>query len=246
MKPGLTLLFLFLAITFKLHAQSPEKISYQAIIRAQDNSLVLNSNISLNIIIHQSTSSGKIVYQENHSVRSNNNGLVSLEIGTGTIVNGNFSIIAWEKGPYFIETQVDVTGGSNYNIIGTTQLLSVPYALHAKTAEKLVGGVGNSSPRATIVSFSNSRNIAVSDINNTIECTSSATLTLTSGFSNMLVGDTVNLESHNGAILTVLASSGVTINYTDSGSAKFSSTNGNVRFGFLRKTGTNSYIISGQ
>ena len=102
MKPVLILLFLFLAITFKLHAQSPEKMSYQAIIRAQDNSLVLNSNISLNIIIHQSTASGKVVYQESHSVRSNNNGLVSLEIGTGTIITGNFSTIAWDKGPYFI------------------------------------------------------------------------------------------------------------------------------------------------
>ena len=246
MKPVLILLFLFLAITFKLHAQSPEKMSYQAIIRAQDNSLVLNSNISLNIIIHQSTASGKVVYQESHSVRSNNNGLVSLEIGTGTIITGNFSTIAWDKGPYFIETQVDVTGGSNYNIIGVTQLLSVPYALHSKTAEKLVGGAANSSPRATIVSFTNSRNIAVSDINNTIECTSTSTLTIPLGFTSMLVGDTINLESHNGAILNVQASSGVTINYNESGNAKFSSTNGNVRFGFLRKNGTNSYIISGQ
>ena len=85
MKPVLTLLFLFLAVTFRIHAQSPEKMSYQAIIRAQDNSLVINSNISINIIIHQSTTLGKTVYQENHSVRSNNNGLVTLEIGTGTI-----------------------------------------------------------------------------------------------------------------------------------------------------------------
>ena len=246
MKPVLILLFLFLAITFKLHAQSPEKMSYQAIIRAQDNSLVLNSNISLNIIIHQSTASGKVVYQESHSVRSNNNGLVSLEIGTGTIITGNFSTIAWDKGPYFIETQVDVTGGSNYNIIGVTQLLSVPYALHSKTAEKLVGGAANSSPRATIVSLTNSRNIAILDINNTIECTSTSTLTIPLGFTSMLVGDTINLESHNGAILNVQASSGVTINYNESGNAKFSSTNGNVRFGFLRKNGTNSYIISGQ
>ena len=246
MKPGLILLFLFLAITFKLHAQSPEKMSYQAIIRAQDNSLVLNSNISLNIIIHQITASGKVVYQESHSVRSNNNGLVSLEIGTGTIITGNFSTIAWDKGPYFIETQVDVTGGSNYNIIGVTQLLSVPYALHSKTAEKLVGGAANSSPRATIVSLTNSRNIALSDINNTIECTSTSTLTIPLGFTSMLVGDTINLESHNGAILNVQASSGVTLNYNESGNAKFSSTNGNVRFGFLRKNGTNSYIISGQ
>src|SRR3970040_363591 len=138
MKHTFTLL-LFMAVALSVFAQSPEKMSYQAIIRAQDNSLVINSNISLKIIVHQGTVTGTNVYQETHSVSTNNNGLVSLEIGTGMIVTGNFSNIAWEKGPYFIETQVDVAGGANYNIIGISQLLSVPYALHAKTAERLVG-----------------------------------------------------------------------------------------------------------
>ena len=239
---------LFVSVTITVFAQAPEKMSYQAIIRAQDNSLVLNSNISLKVIVHQGSSTGTNVYQETHYSKTNGNGLVSLEIGAGTVISGNFGVISWEKGPYFIETQVDVTGGSNYNIIGITQLLSVPYALHAKTAERLVGGL-NPSPspiRAIIVSFTGSRNIAATDINNTIECTGSATLTLTSGFGSMLVGDTINLEAHNGAVLTIQAVSGVLINYTANSSAKFASTTGSVRFGFLRKTGTNSYIISGQ
>ncbi|KVV15101.1 hypothetical protein ACRASX_12230 [Flavobacterium sp. TMP13] len=249
MKLALTTLFLFLTVTLKVFAQAPEKMSYQAIIRAQDNSLLVNSNISLRIIIHQSTASGTTVYQETHSATTNNNGLVSLEIGTGTIVTGNFSTIAWERGPYFIETQVDIAGGNNFNIIGITQLLSVPYALHAKTAERLVGAAGGTivgSARATVLPFTTSRSIASTDINNTIECTASATLTLTSGFGSMLVGDTINLEAHNGAILTIQAPSDVTINYNSNGSAKFTSASGNVRFGFLRKTGSNSYIISGQ
>lgn len=247
MKFALTILLLFVTVTFKVFAQAPEKMSYQAIIRAQDNSLVVNSKISLKIIIHQSNATGTTVYQETHSVNTNGNGLVSLEIGTGTIVTGTFSAIAWEKGPYFIETQVDVAGGVNYNIVGVTQLLSVPYALHAKTADRLVGGAtGGGNTKAVIISFTSSRNIGVTDINNTIECTSSATLTLTSDFGSMLVGDTINLEAHNGAVLTVQASSGVTINYNANGSAKFTSATGNVRFGLLRKTGSNSYIISGQ
>ena len=246
MKLALYILLLFITVSLKVSAQAPEKMSYQAIIRAQDNSLVINSNISLKIIIHQGTATGSNVYQESHSVRTNNNGLVSVEIGAGTIASGNFSTIAWEKGPYFIETQVDAAGGSNFNIIGITQLLSVPYALHAKTAERIIGTTGTSAPRATVISFTSSRNIAVSDINNTIECTASGTLTLTSGFGSMLVGDTINLEAHNGAILKIQASSGVTINYVATGSASFTSATGNVRFGFLRKTGANSYIISGQ
>jgi hypothetical protein len=242
MKRILTLL-LFVTVTFTVFAQSPEKMSYQAIIRAQDNSLVTNSNISLKIIVHQGTVSGTTVYLETHSVGTNSNGLVSLEIGTGRIVTGSFSSIAWEKGPYFIETQVDVSGGTNYNIVGVTQLLSVPYALHAKTAERIVG---TNPYKALIVPFTSSRSIVASDVNNTIECTTSATLTLTSGFGAMAIGDTVNLEAHNGAVLTIQASSGVTINYNANGTAQFSSAAGNVRFGLLRKSGLNAYIISGQ
>ncbi|WP_269227346.1 hypothetical protein [Flavobacterium eburneipallidum] len=242
MKLKLTIL-LFMTIVLNIFAQSPEKMSYQAIIRSQDNSLVINSNISLKIIVHQGTVTGTNVYQETHSVTTNSNGLVSLEIGTGRIIIGNFSTIAWEKGPYFIETQVDVTGGSNYNIIGASQLLSVPYSLHAKTAERLVGA---NPYKAAIVPFTSSRSITSTDINNIIECTTSGTLTLTSGFGAMAVGDVVNLEAHNGAVLTIQAASGVTINYTANGSATFTSTAGNVRFGLLRKSGLNAYIISGQ
>lgn len=242
MKFTLTIL-LFVTVTLNVFAQSPEKMSYQAIIRTLNNSLVTNTKISLRVIVHQGTVTGTNVYQETHSVTTNKNGLVSLEIGTGTIITGNFTNITWEKGPYFLETQVDVTGGVNYNIIGVTQLLSVPYALHAKTADRLVGA----NPfKAVIIPFTSSRTIASSDINNVIECSSSSTLTLTSGFDTMLVGDTINLEAHNGAVLTINASSGVTINYNANGSATFSSTTGNVRFGFLRKTSVNSYIISGQ
>lgn len=245
MKLTLSIL-LFVTVTLNVFAQAPEKMSYQAIIRSQTNSLVKNSNISLKVIVRQGATTGTKTYEETHLVKTNNNGLVSLEIGTGRIVIGNFSAIAWEKGPFFIETQVDVTGGTNYSIIGITQLLSVPYALHAKTAERIVGTIGTTPSKAAIIPFTSSRSIAGSDINNTIECTTSATLTLTSGFGTMAIGDTVNLEAHNGAVLTIQAATGVTINYTANGSALFTSATGNVRFGLLRKSGLNAYIISGQ
>ncbi|MBK0368814.1 hypothetical protein [Flavobacterium agrisoli] len=246
MKKAFALLILLFALAPKLVAQSPEKMSYQAIVRAQDNSLVVSSKIGMKISVLQGSTSGIIVYQETHFKTTNSNGLVSLEIGTGSVITGDFSKIAWEKGPYFIETQVDVKGGSSYNIIGSTQLLSVPYALHAKTAERLIGGSTGGTSRAAIISVKASRNMASTDINNTIECTTSSTLTLTPDFGSMLVGDTINLEAHNGAILTIKASSGVNLNYNLNGSAIFTSETGNVRFGMLRKTGTNSYIISGQ
>jgi hypothetical protein len=240
-------LLLIAASTLSIHAQTPEKISYQAIVRANDNSLVINSVVSVRILIHRTTANGSVVYQEAHTKNTNANGLVSLEIGTGTASVGTFSQIAWQQGPYFIETQVDITGGSNYNIIGTSQLMSVPYALHAKTAEALVGGLPTASPyRATVIPLTASRNINTPDVYNTIACTVSSTLTITSGFSSMAIGDTINLEAHNGATLTIQGATGVTINYTTAGTAQFVSETGNVRFGLLRKSGTNAYIISGQ
>ena len=245
MKLTLTLL-LFVTCTLTALAQAPEKMSYQAIIRSKANALVINSNISLKVIVHQGSTTGTKVYEETHLVLTNNNGLVSLEIGTGQIVTGSFGSIAWDKGPYFIETQVDAAGGTNYNIIGVTQLLSVPYALHAKTAERIVGTNGANPYKAAIIPFSSSRIAANTDISNVIECTTSATLTLNSEFGTMAIGDTINLEAHNGAVLTIQAASGVTINYLANGKALFTSSTGNVRFGLLRKSGVNAYIISGQ
>ena len=233
----------------QLLAQSPEKISYQAIVRATDNSLVSEAPVGLRILIRQGGANGSVAYEESHTADTNTNGLVSIEIGTGNQIQGTFNKIAWENGPYFIETQVDPNGGTNYGIIGVSQLLSVPYALYAKYAENVIGSTTttNSEPnRASIINFTSSRNIESQDINNTIACSASGVLTLTSNFTNMKIGETLNLEAHNGAVLTVKADSGVQLNYTQNGSAVFESEPGNVRFGLLRKTDTNSYIISGQ
>lgn len=240
-------LILLLFTNFSIHAQAPNKISYQAIVRDGDNNLLVNETVGLKIIIRQGTVNGSSSYEEVHSVDTNANGLVSLEIGTGSNTVGNFSEIPWVNGPYFVETQLDPAGGANYAIIGVSELLSVPYALHAKTAEKLSGNIsGSTASKAEIISFTTSRSINASDISNTIACTANATLTLSSNFSDMEIGDTINLEAHNGAELIIQASSGVTINYNVGGSAKFESDTGNVRFGLLRKSGANAYIISGQ
>lgn len=230
-------------------AQAPEKISYQAIVRASDNSLVADSPVSLRLIIRQGNVNGATAYEETHSAKTNANGLVSIEIGSGDRTNGAFNQIKWENGPFFIETQVDPNGGTNYSIIGVSQLLSVPYALYAKYAENVTGSAPNttSEPKiATIIDFITSRPIEEQDINNTIACTKSGVLTLPLNFSKMQVGETLNLEAHNGAVLTIQADPGVHINYTDGGKATFESESGNVRFGLLRKSKANSYIISGQ
>jgi hypothetical protein len=116
-------------------AQSPQKMSYQAIIR-NGNELVKSSQIGMKISILKDDVS---VYSETQTPTTNVNGLVSIEIGTG-ITGDNFASIDWANGTYFIQTETDVdpAGGlTDYTITGTSQLLSVPYALHAKTVESV-------------------------------------------------------------------------------------------------------------
>jgi len=113
-------------------------MSYQAVVRNSNNALVLSSVVGIQVSILQGSVSGTAVYVETQMPSTNANGLVSIEIGEGTIVSGAFSAIDWSNGPYFIKTETDPTGGSNYTITGVSQLLSVPYALHAKTAETVM------------------------------------------------------------------------------------------------------------
>jgi hypothetical protein len=138
MKKLLSVFTLFF-LSASAFAQAPEKMSYQAVIRNNSNALVANQAVGMRISILQSTINGTPVYVETQVPTTNVNGLVSIEIGGGTVVTGNFSNINWANGPYFIKTETDPSGGLNYSITGTTQLLSVPYALYAASA-------GNNTP----------------------------------------------------------------------------------------------------
>ena len=133
-------------LTASVFAQSPEKMSYQAVIRNNNNNLVVNSNVGMQISILQYSTSGTPVYIERQFPTTNANGLVSIQIGAGTVVAGNFASIVWGNGPYFVKTETDLNGGANYTITGISQLLSVPYALHAKTAESVSGTITETDP----------------------------------------------------------------------------------------------------
>ena len=130
-------LALAMFISLTAFATAPEQLSYQAVIKDASNNLVVSHAIGLKISILQTTSSGTVVYSETHTPTSNNSGLVSVAIGTGTVVSGTFASINWSTGTYFIKSEIDPTGGTSYTVTGTTQLQSVPYALHAKTVDGL-------------------------------------------------------------------------------------------------------------
>ncbi len=115
-------------------AQAPQKMSYQAVVRNASNNLVTSSSVGVRVSILQGSSSGTAVYVETHTATTNANGLATFQIGSGTVVSGTFSSIDWSTGTYFIKTETDATGGTNYDIVGTSELLSVPYALYAENA----------------------------------------------------------------------------------------------------------------
>jgi hypothetical protein len=136
MKLFFTLIFTIVLFSL-VFAQAPQKMSYQAVIRDASNKLVVNKQVGMKISILQGTATGSIVYTETQKPTTNANGLVSIEIGGGT----NFATIDWSNGPYFIETSTDPSGGNNYTITGTSQFLSVPYAIHSQTAQQLIGSI---------------------------------------------------------------------------------------------------------
>ena len=124
-------LFTFLILSASFFAQAPQKMSYQAVIRNSNGALVNSTTVGMKISIIQGSIAGTIVYSETQTATTNANGLVSLEIGSGTVISGSFSSINWAAGPLFIKTQTDPTGGTNYTITGSSQLMSVPYALYS-------------------------------------------------------------------------------------------------------------------
>ncbi len=169
MKQFYTLLAVFL-LTAPTWAQSPEKMSYQAVIRDGSDELVTNQQVAMQISILQGSASGPSVYSETQTATTNVNGLVSIAIGTGD-TSDDFSAIDWSTGTYFIKTETDPTGGSNYSITGTNQLLSVPYALHAKTAES----VTETQTLADVVALGNTVNNQLKLVTDPTEAQDAAT-----------------------------------------------------------------------
>lgn len=131
-----------LLIISSMWAQTPEKLSYQAVVRNSNGALVKNKQVGMQISILQGSSSGTIVYTETQAPTTNVNGLISIEIGT----EAYFSSINWGNGPYFIKTEIDPNGGTDYSITASSQLLSVPYALYAKKAESLSTALQETDP----------------------------------------------------------------------------------------------------
>ena len=137
MKKGLFMVMLMVT-TMTVWAQVPQTLTYQAVVRDGNGRLICNSNVGVRISILQGSENGVVVYSDHQTVRTNANGLFTLLIGTA---ENSISGIDWAAGPYYLKSELDHTGGSNYTLATVQQMFSVPYALRAHTVDSIVGGV---------------------------------------------------------------------------------------------------------
>ena len=131
---------LFWVMSIGIWAQAPQGIPYQAVVRNADGTVMSSTAINITFKIHDVAATGEVVYEETHAVTSNSQGLVSMNVGSGTVVTGAFDNINWGGGNKFL--QVLMNAGNGVVDLGTQQMMSVPYALYAANSQPGPQGVG--------------------------------------------------------------------------------------------------------
>jgi hypothetical protein len=148
-------LMFLLTFAFPSFSQAPQSFKYQAIARDATGTILPSASLNVRISIHDITAGGTIIYMETHVVTTNTFGLFNIDIGMGTPLVGTFSSINWGSGNKYVQQEVDF--GTGYQNMGTSQLLSVPYALYAQNsgsggvagatgATGATGGMGSTGP----------------------------------------------------------------------------------------------------
>ncbi|MBF8456574.1 hypothetical protein IV494_05205 [Kaistella sp. G5-32] len=244
-------------------AQAPEKFSYQAIIRNASNALVTNANVGMKISILKTSAAGTVVYSESQTAMTNLNGLVSIQIGAGTPITGTIAGINWGSDSYYIKTETDPAGGTNYTIAGTTQLLSVPYALYSKNSGS---GSGLTLPYAGTSAVDNINQFKITNTSASLYSAGVFENTNLANFSGAVVGNNLSTGGFGTGVVgtansnsTSNLSAGVTgyllgtgttgagfYGYAENGYGIYSATtNGKGVLGFSDGTGTAGYFQSG-
>jgi len=159
-------LFLFFLCYFQAEAQVPQRFNYQAVVRDNAGLIVPNQIVSIQLGILESSVNGQVKYIENHLIVSNQFGLVKLEVGGGTPINGDWASIDWADHSHFLRVSIDLNGGNNFQFLGTSQLLTVPYALVSERARIDNVDDADSDPNNEIQSLSiNDGNLSISGAN---------------------------------------------------------------------------------
>ena len=130
----------------KNYAQAPQQLNYQAVARNNSGAPITNASVAVRISIHDSAAQGPVLYSERDTATTNQFGLFTCQVGAGNVISGTFATINWGAAAKFMQVDLDPTGGSSYTAMGTTQLVSVPYALYAQTSGNGAGPAGATGP----------------------------------------------------------------------------------------------------
>lgn len=194
MKQIILFFTLFLGFSVMTQAQAPQAFQYQAIARDNNGLPIVNQAIGIRISIISGSTTGAILYVETHTPTTNQFGLFTLEVGQGTVANGNFATINWGANGHYLKVELDETGGTAYQDMGTVQLLSVPYALHAASVDN--ADDADADPNNELQTLSIAGNaLSISNGN-------SVTLPSGGGGSQVLskVGNTITLSNGGGSV----------------------------------------------
>ncbi|MFC2151970.1 tail fiber domain-containing protein [Bacteroidota bacterium] len=133
-----TFLFcLVFALSISMFAQVPDAFKYQAVVRNSSGEILPNQDISLRTSILDGSATGTNVFAETHAITTNDLGMISISIGIGTLVSGDFGTINWSTGDKYLKVEIDENGGSSFTDLGAVELLSVPYAFYAVSSKNL-------------------------------------------------------------------------------------------------------------
>lgn len=162
----LLLSVLALLISLPASAQAPQGINYQGVARDNEGKPIATKEISVRISILQNTAQGTAEYTETHSPKTNPFGLFTLVIGQGTVTSGNFAFVSWAVGNKWLQIEIDPTGGSSYQLAGSQQLMSVPYAFYAEYSgnNSLTAGNGIAIINGVITNTGDADNSATNEL----------------------------------------------------------------------------------
>jgi hypothetical protein len=135
------LLFLFVIISSITLAQNG--INYQGAATDSDGAKLVDQNISLRTSVLQGDVDGTTSYSETHNTTTDQFGLFNVVIGQGEVVSGVFDSISWGADAHFLKVELDATGGSDYSLVSTTQMMSVPYAKYAESTNINYDSISN-------------------------------------------------------------------------------------------------------
>jgi len=133
MKRVITFYCFLIGVISIVQAQAPAAFKYQAVLRTSSGTILSDTTVALRISLLQGGVSGTSMYSETHSVRANSQGLINLNVGMGTVVSGSFSSVNWAAGNVYLKIEMDISGGTNFQLMGGSTLLSVPFALYAQS-----------------------------------------------------------------------------------------------------------------